>query len=173
MYIDNNKSKIIRPISDCSKLYFYQKADTLYQLTYTFISRYLMQNDRTRDQMLQAARSGKQNIVEGIAEGVTSIKMEVQLLNVLRASIRELKEDYIDYLKTRGLSHWLNGHPRFTKMVQYCKKHNLPGDYVRYFPMMNDEALANLAITLSCQIDVLVQSYQTKIINESSFACAR
>ena len=163
------KDITIRPISDCSRLYFYQKSETLYQLTYTFINRYLLQTDRTRDQMLQAARSGKQNIVEGLANGATSIKMEIQLLNVSRSSFRELREDYMDYLRARGLSHWCKDHPRFTKMVQYCKNHNEFGDYERFVHKLNDEELANLAITLSCQIDALMHSYQTKVVNEASF----
>ena len=63
--------------------------------------------------MVQAARSGKQNIVEGCADGVTSTEMELRLLNVARASIKELKEDYLDYLKSRKLALWDVKHPRY------------------------------------------------------------
>ena len=159
----------IRPISDCSSLFFYQKANTLFLLTNFFVQKYLKFNDRTRDQMIQAARSGKQNIVEGTADGGTSLDMEIKLLNVARASIRELKEDYLDYLRTRGRKIWDQGHPRFTKMRLYCKNHNLSEEYLSFFPIMNDEELANLAITFSCQIDSLMRAYQAKIINEASF----
>lgn len=85
-------------------LWFYQKADVLYQMTVVFCRRFLpAHGDRTVDQMVQAARSGKQNIVEGSADGMTSTELEAKLLNVTRASIKELKEDYIDYLKAHSL----------------------------------------------------------------------
>ena len=87
------KSNIIRPISDISKLYFYQKAQTLYLMTYNFISRFIQFDDRTRDQMLQAARSGKQNIVEGCAASPTSAKTEIRLVSVAKASLKELLEE--------------------------------------------------------------------------------
>ncbi len=159
------KSNIIRPISDISKLYFYQKAHTLYLMTYNFISRFIQFDDRTRDQMLQAARSGKQNIVEGTADGATSIEMEIQLLNVSRASLKELKEDYRDYLLTRNLTIWDKTHLRFTPMLNYCRKHNNPDDYVNLFPKLNDEEMANLAITFTCQIDVMMHAYQNKLMS--------
>ena len=75
-------------------LYYYRKSLVLYQMTVVFCRRFLPKyGDRTVDQMVQAARSGKQNIVEGLADGVTSTEMELKLLNVARASIKELKED--------------------------------------------------------------------------------
>ena len=78
-------------------LYYYRKTVVLYQMTVVFCRRFLPKHgDRTVDQMVQAARSGKQNIVEGLADGVTSTEMELKLLNVARASIKELKEDYLD-----------------------------------------------------------------------------
>lgn len=88
------------------ELFFYQKAVVLYQLTFEFTQRYLQRGDRTIDQMIQAARSGKQNIVEGSADGVTSMEMELKLLNVARSSIKELREDYEDYIISRHLSRW-------------------------------------------------------------------
>ena len=160
----DRKGNIIRPRSDWSSLYFYQKAQSLYLLTFDFVQRYIQNNDRTRDQMLQAARSGKQNIVEGTADGVTSLDMELNLLNVSRASIQELKEDYLDYLHTRGLSLWDRNNPRYLPMLQYCRSHNQPKDYIALFPKYNDEELSNLAITLSHQIDRLMQAYMNKII---------
>ena len=171
--MNNYKRILIRPISDCSSLFFYQKANALFLLTDCFVKRYIHPTDRTKDQMIQAARSGKQNIIEGTADGTTSIEMEIQLLNVSRASIRELKEDYIDYLRIHGLPIWGVGHPRYSNMLFYCKTHNQSEDYIPIFPKMNDEELANLAITFSCQIDVLIHAYQTKIINGSSFDADR
>ena len=92
-------ASVLRPQTNWENLYFYQKAVVLYQMTVVFCRRFLPKyGDRTVDQMVQAARSGKQNIVEGFADGVTSTEMELKLLNVARASIKELKEDYLDYL---------------------------------------------------------------------------
>ena len=157
-----NKS-FLRPRADWSSLYFYQKAETLYLLTFNFVQRFITYNDRTKDQMLQAARSGKQNIVEGTADGVTSIELELKLLNVSRASIQELREDYLDYLHTRILPIWDKNHPRFYPMRQYCREHNLPSDFVTFIPLCSDEVLANLAITLCHQADRLLQAYMNKI----------
>ncbi len=98
--------------TDWRKLYFYQKADALYQLTVAFCRRFLpAHGDRTVDQMVQAARSGKQNIVEGYADGVTSSEIAINLLNVARGSIKELKEDYLDYLKAHAQADVLDGAP--------------------------------------------------------------
>lgn len=81
------------------KLVSYGKADTIYRITCYFCERFLQKGDRTVDQMVQAARSGKQNIVEGCAASSTSAKTEMKLLNVAKASLRELCEDYEDFLK--------------------------------------------------------------------------
>ena len=86
--------RVLKAQNRWETLHFYQKADVLYQLTFAFTQRFLTRGDRTVDQMVQAARSGKQNIVEGTADGVTSSEMELKLLNVARASIKDLKDDY-------------------------------------------------------------------------------
>ena len=79
---------IFRKVPKWQDLWFYQKSEVLYQMTYIFCERFLPQyGDRTVDQMVQAARSGKQNIVEGSEDGKTSTEMELKLLNVARASI--------------------------------------------------------------------------------------
>ncbi len=99
--------KVLKLQDNWEKLKFYQKTVVLYQLTYSFTHRFLPAfGDRTVDQMIQAARSGKQNIVEGLADGVTSSEMELKLLNVARSSIQELREDYVDYLISRKLPQW-------------------------------------------------------------------
>ncbi len=165
--MENQKYQYLRPRSNWTSLLFYQKAETLYLLTFHFLQRFLADNDRTRDQMLQAARSGKQNIVEGTADGVTSLNLELNLLNVSRSSILELQEDYLDYLRTRRMPIWDKSHPRFNLMRQYCRSHNLPADFMPYFPRYNDEVLANLAITLAHQADRLIQSYMNKIVNSN------
>ena len=81
---------------------FYKKAVTIYDLTFLFCARYIDKRDRTYDQMVQAARSGKQNIVEGYVDGATSLEMCLKLLNVARGSLMELLEDYEDYITLAG-----------------------------------------------------------------------
>ena len=80
-----------------------------YEMTFYFCQKYLQKGDRTIDQMVQAARSGKQNIIEGCAASTTSAKTEIKLVNVAKASLQELLEDYEDYLKTRHCRQWEEG----------------------------------------------------------------
>lgn len=84
----------------------FQKARAIYDATVWFCGRYLRRGDRTNDQMIQAARSGKQNILEGSLASATSKKTEIKLTNVARASLEELLEDYRDFLRVRGLRLW-------------------------------------------------------------------
>lgn len=74
-----------------------------------FCHKFLCKGDRTIDQMIQAARSGKQNIIEGSSASSTSAKTEIKLLNVAKASLKELLADYEDYLVTRGFAQWQKG----------------------------------------------------------------
>jgi four helix bundle suffix protein len=93
-------------------LFAYQKAVIVYDATVRFCDRFIAKRgDRTRDQMIQAARSGKQNIVEGSQASGTSREMEVKLTNVARASLEELAEDYRDFLRLRGAEEWPATHP--------------------------------------------------------------
>ena len=87
--MDNDIKPVLRKQANWEDLYFYQKSNVLYQMTFVFTKRFLTRGDRTVDQMVQAARSGKQNIVEGSADGVTSMEMELKLLNVARSGIKE------------------------------------------------------------------------------------
>ena len=84
----------------------YKKAECVYDVTYLFVNNFLSKGDRTIDQMVQAARSGKQNIVEGCAARTTSTETELKLINVAKASLQELLVDYEDYLRVRNLSLW-------------------------------------------------------------------
>ena len=101
--MDKPAKPILRKQSSWENLYFYQKTKSLYAITFYFANKYLSRGDRTIDQMVQAARSGKQNIVEGTEAGVASTETELKLLNVARASLKELREDYEDYLNVRHL----------------------------------------------------------------------
>lgn len=139
--------------------FYYQKAETLYQLTFCFCQRFLpAHGDRTVDQMIQAARSGKQNIIEGTEDGVTSTEMQLRLLNVARSSLQELRADYVDYLDSRNLTIWQKGHERYDSMQEFCRKHNVLEDYHPYFNRWGDEELANIAITLCYMTDAMINS---------------
>lgn len=94
---------IIKRKGNYRDLLCYRKAEAIYDITYFFANKFLKTSDRTIDQMIQAARSGKQNIIEGYAASATSIESELKLLNVAKSSLKELLADYEDYLRTRGL----------------------------------------------------------------------
>ena len=120
------KYQILKRQTPWREAYYYQKSEVLYQLTYVFCQRFLpVHGDRTVDQMVQAARSGKQNIIEGTEDGETSTEMHVKLLNVARSSLQELREDYRDYLISRQLPIWDAKHPRYENMQVFCRKHNI------------------------------------------------
>lgn len=116
-------------------------------MTYVFCERFLPQHgDRTVDQMVQAARSGKQNIVEGSEDSKTSMEMELKLLNVARASIGELRQDFGDFLKSRHLCQWTPDNERFQPMQDFTKSHNLLSDYEPYFTQWSAEEMANVGL---------------------------
>lgn len=148
------------------ELRFYQKSEALYQMTFSFCERFLPKyGDRTVDQMVQAARSGKQNIIEGSEDGKTSTEMELKLLNIARSSIHELREDYKDYLLSRHLALWNNTHPRYAEMHHFTKVHNQLQDYEPYFEQWPAEEMANIGYTLCCQIDVMMNGYLKTLEN--------
>ena len=154
---------VMRRQTNWKNLWFYQKTVVLYQMTYVFTRRFLPAfGDRTVDQMLQAARSGKQNIVEGTADGVTSMDMELKLLNVARSSIQELLEDYEDYIISHRLQRWLPGHERYDTMLEYCRTHNNLSDFEPYFERWSAEEIANTAVTLCRMVDKMMMKYQKK-----------
>ena len=138
------------------RLLSYQKADVIYCLTYYFVERYIRYNDRTKDQMLQAARSGKQNIIEGCAASVTSAKTEIRLVNVAKASLQELLEDYEDYLKTRGHRQWEERSVEWEAMRNLGRVHNDAAFYMNLAQTRPPETIANMCIVLIKQADFLL-----------------
>ena len=152
--------EVLKKQVNWENLFFYQKTVVLYQMTVVFCRRFLPKyGDRTVDQMVQAARSGKQNIVEGFADGVTSSEMELKLLNVARASIKELKEDYLDYLRSHGLALWDPKYPRYDALLKFCRVHNHLEDYEPYFQRWTDEEMANCANTLCHMVDRMMATH--------------
>lgn len=135
----------------------YQKAECIYDITFYFAHKYLAKGDRTVDQMVQAARSGKQNIAEGSAASSTSSETELKLMNVAKASLHELLVDYEDYLRVRGLEQWPLNDYRTKAAQEYCANHNSSADYMAVISKRTDEPIANLAITLIHQTDVVLR----------------
>ena len=151
---------IFRRVPKWQDLWFYQKSEVLYQMTFVFCERFLLKfGDRTVDQMLQAARSGKQNIVEGSEDGKTSTEMELKLLNVARSSIGELRQDYEDFLKSRNLHIWNREDSRFQPMQEFTKAHNTLADYEPFFQKWSAEEMANVGLTLCYQVDTMMNKY--------------
>ena len=148
------------------KLLSYQKSDVIFQLTYYFCNNYLQRGDRTIDQMVQAARSGKQNIVEGCMASATSAKTEIKLLNVAKASLQELLEDFEDYLKTRGHRQWEEGSVELEAMRRVGKEHN-EGEYFMHLAQSRaPETIANMAIVLIKQADFLLHRQIQRLAEE-------
>lgn len=106
-----NDETLIPPHGGYRKLKSFQVAQLVYDLTVRFCDRYVERRSRTVDQMVQAARSGVQNIAEGSQASGTSKKFELKLTNVARASLEELRLDYEDFLRQRGLALWPPAHP--------------------------------------------------------------
>ncbi|BCU79081.1 hypothetical protein llg_37960 [Luteolibacter sp. LG18] len=103
---DQDPSGFLPKSGNYRGLLSYRKSEVLYDFTFRFCERFLKKGDRTIDQMVQAARSGKQNIAEGSKAGVTSTETELKLTNVARASLEELLIDYQDYLRVRDHQQW-------------------------------------------------------------------
>lgn len=150
-------------------LLVYQKAECIYDITFYFANHYFVpRKDRTVDQMIQAARSAKQNIAEGSAAAATSAETELKLTGVARASMKEVLEDYIDYLRTRGLEQWSIDDPRTKRIQAYSRKHNSPEDYTKDIDKRSPETIANIAITLICQYDKMMGKLLDRLQNDFS-----
>ena len=148
----------------------YQVTEMVYDITYYFTQHYLSKGDRTVDQMVQAARSGKQNIAEGNQAAATSSETEIKLTNVAKASLEELLDDYEDYLRVRNMQQWGPLHPRYEKMRQYARSEEIKKEYAAIIQRMNDEEIANLCITFIHQaiymLHKLLVTMQTRFVKE-------
>lgn len=159
-----NQRSVLRQQAEWKDLWFYRKAESLYHLSVAFTRRFLPKyGDRTVDQMVQAARSGKQNIVEGSSDGVASSELEIRLLNVARSSIQELREDFLDYLRSHRLALWDERHSRFKGMMEFCRKNNDLSRYEPYFDTWSDEEMANVGYTLCRMTDKMMTTYLQKL----------
>ena len=151
----------------------YRKAEIIYDMTYYFCEKYLRKGDRTIDQMVQAARSGKQNIIEGKEAARTSYETLLKLLNVARASLHELLVDYEDYLRVRNLKLWDNDSVEVRAMRELGKTHTDSAYFLSLAETRSDEVVANMVIVLIHQADILVGNYYdwhyNKFLNEGGY----
>ena len=139
------------------ELLSYRKAEVIYDFTFRFCEKFLKRGDRTIDQMVQAARSGKQNIAEGSKASVTSTETEIKLTNVARASLEELLIDYQDFLRTRDQPLW----DKDSKEALYVRKLGKSPDesfetYRPFFENRPPGTLANIAVCLIHQANYLL-----------------
>lgn len=149
-------NELIPNLGNYKKLLSYRKAEVIYLITFYFCNKFLNKGDRTIDQMVQAARSGKQNIIEGSAAASTSAKTEIKLLNVAKASLKELLEDYEDYLKTRRYEQWQPGGVEFEAMRRLGREHNDADYFMELIETRPPQTIANMAIILINQADYLL-----------------
>lgn len=152
-------SNFIRQKGNYEDLLCYKKSVCVYDITYYFAHKFLKIGDRTIDQMVQAARSGKQNIVEGCSASTTSAETEIKLLNVAKASLKELLEDYKDYLRVRNLELWAEGSDKHEQARRVCATHNESEYYRNAIEERSDETIANIAIILIKQTNYLIKKY--------------
>lgn len=138
---------------DYRKLRCFQLAEHIYDVTFVFCERFIGSGDRTKDQMIQAARSIKQNIAEGSSAATMSTQTEMFLTNVGKASQQELLLDFEDYLVTRGLTKWGIGDRRLENVRAALRSRMSREFMIEKAKGWNAETLANVAITLIHQCD--------------------
>ena len=147
----------IPPHGNYRELLSYQKAEVVYDITYRFCKKFLTKGDRTIDQMIQAARSGKQNILEGSEASGTSKEMEIKLVGVARASLEEVLKDYEDYLRVHDHQQW----DKDTKEARYVRRlgsqpHLTYESFREFVETRPPEVIANIAICLVHQANYLL-----------------
>lgn len=152
-----NQRPIIPPRGDYQTLLSYQKAEVVYDITFRFAHRFLSKGDRTVDQMIQSARSCKQNILEGSKAATTSKETEIKLTNVGRASLEELLADFRDYLRVRDLTIWDKDSREALFVRDLGRRTPQTFEIYREFVETRpDEVIANIAICLIHQTNYLL-----------------
>ncbi len=150
-------SKIVLPHGGYRNLIVYDKSEVIYQATVLFCRRFLpKRGDRTVDQMTQAARSCKQNIAEGSSASGTSKETEIKLTNVARATLSELEEDYLDYLKSHGLALWRANDKRKVAARNFSRTRNKWDEWKEIFETRSAETFCNLMVMIVNQTKYLL-----------------
>lgn len=168
---DRNNEGFIPKHGGYRNLITYQKAEIIYDGTIYFTNRFFGKYDRTVSQMVQAARSGKQNIVEASMASGTSKEMEIKLTNVARASLEELKIDYEDFLRSNKLEIWGKDH-RYTQRFRELNQ-TLNATYETYKKAIEHEQPDICANSMICLIHIVsyllsrqIKSLEMAFLNE-------
>jgi restriction system protein len=146
----NHADGFIDPHGGFRDLKSYQMTEIVYDATVVFCNRYISRRSRTHDQMVQAARSGRQNIAEGSVASGTSKKIELKLVGIARASLEELLLDYQDFLRQRNLPLWGKNDPKALRIRQLSGSENR--SYMTYKTYIEDSPAQVAANTLICLI---------------------
>ena len=166
--------QLIPPHGGYQKLKSFQMSEIVYDATIAFCDRFIDKRSRTHDQMVQAARSGRQNIAEGSQTSGTSRKTELKLVNVARASLEELLLDYQDFLRHKGLPLWSKDDPRAREVRGLVYRPDR--SYRTYSDLVEHGEPETAANTLVCLIhqtcfllDRQLQQLETKFLAEGGF----
>jgi|SRR3990167_5217043 len=168
----SNKTKLIPPHGGYRNLKSYQMAEIVYDLTVVFTKKYIPFGSRTRDQMDQAGRSGKQNIAEASVDSGTSKKIELKLIGIARGSLEELLQDYEDFLRQKNLRLWGKDDPgaKAVRALAFAPNRSYK-TYETY--LESPETAANCLICLIHQANFLLDrqlnSLQTEFLEKGGF----
>jgi len=166
-HVSYDSHPLLFPRGDYRTLHSYRKSALIYDFTYRFCRRFLAKGDRTIDQMVQAARSGKQNLVEGSKAAATSREMEIKLTNVARASLAELLEDFKDFLAVRDLREWSKDEPEAHRIRRLGAQDPLPAEtFKKIVESGSAGVVANTAICLIHQANFLIDRQVQRLVRE-------
>ena len=165
---------LIPPHGGYQGLRAFQMSVVVHDATVVFCKKYLDPKSRTNDQMVQAARSGKQNIVEGSMASGTSKKIELKLVGIARASLEELLTDYTDFLRQNNLPLWPKDHEKAVFIRKLCYRENM--SYMTYKTYIEEKGPENAANTMVCMVnqtnfllDKLLRQLETAFVEEGGF----
>jgi restriction system protein len=177
----SDRTRRLRPSGGYRTLRSFQVTTIIYDATVVFCERFIDKRSRTVDQMVQAARSGRQNIAEGSRASATSSQTELRLVNVARASLDELLLDYEDFLRQRGLRQWAKDDPEARAVREVGRKHRSdrtdPPDPAVYAPWLTHAdpvVVANAVICLIHQanylLDQQIAGLERQFIQEGGYS---
>jgi len=165
--------KLIPPHGGYKDLQSYQMAEIVHDATVVFCNRFISIRSRTHDQMVQAARSGKQNIAEGCMASGTSKKTELKLVGVARASLEELLVDFQDYLRQHNLPLWGKEHPKAKEVRGLCYRKNRSYETYKTYIEGTPETAANTIICVIHQanylLDQQLRALEKEFLKEGGF----
>nr|MBC8362915.1 four helix bundle protein [Candidatus Desulfatibia profunda] len=171
---ESDSLRLIPPHGGYKDLQSYRMSEIVHDATVVFCNRFVSRFSRTHDQMVQAARSGKQNIAEGSMASGTSKKTELKLIGVARASLEELLLDYQDYLRQHNLSLWGKDHPKAKEVRGLCYRKDR--SYLTYKPYIENSPPEIAANTMICVIhqanyllDQQLRALEKEFLEEGGF----